>query len=345
MRAAVLQTEKQMVMADAERPTIQAADQMLIRVRTVGVCGSEVHAFNGTHPFRKAPAIMGHEMAGDVVDTGAGVTRFRAGDRVIVDPHWPCGTCSYCRSGAVNLCPTKKVLGTQAWPGAFGEYIVAPQSAVFRLPDHLSYVQGSLIEPLTIGVHVARRAGVRPGESVAILGSGSIGGMVAGVCHAIGAAPIVVADIRQHCLDAARERLGATHDILLPGRNLVDEIMAITHGEGVDVVVIAADDPTLVRQAVHIAKGHARVTLVALLSAAPLTLMGYDLIKKELHMLGNSMCVDQDVEEAVALTASGRVDVEAIYTHLLPIEQAQRAMQLAATKDDGAIKVILTFDP
>jgi 2-desacetyl-2-hydroxyethyl bacteriochlorophyllide A dehydrogenase len=345
MRAAVLQTERQMVMADAEQPVIQAADQMLIRVRTVGVCGSEVHAFNGTHPFRKAPVILGHEMAGDVVEVGADVTRFRAGDRVIVDPHAPCGTCAYCRSGAVNLCPTKKVLGTQAWPGAFGEYVVAPQGAVFHLPDHLSYTQGSLIEPLTIGVHVARRAGLRPGESVAVLGSGSIGGMIAGVCHALGATPIIVADIQQHCLDAARERLGATHDVLLPDHNLVEEVVAITHGEGVDAVFIAADDPTLVRQAVQITKGHGRIALVALLSVAPLQLMGYDLIKKELHLLGNSMSIHQDVEEAIALAASGRVDVEAIYTHLLPIEEAQRAMQLAASKDDGAIKVVLTFGP
>jgi threonine dehydrogenase-like Zn-dependent dehydrogenase len=234
-------------------------------------------------------------------------------------------------------------MGTQAWPGAFGEYVVAPEQAVFPLPEHLSYVQGSLIEPLTIAVHVTRRAHVAPGESVAILGSGSIGGMVAGVSRVLGAGPIVVADIRQHCLDAARERLGATHDILLPDKDVVTEVSNITHGDGVDVVCIAADDPALVGQAIEMAKGHARIALVALLSTVPLQLMGYEIIRKELHLLGNSMSVHQDVPRAIELAASGQVDVEGIFTHLLPIEEAQHGLELAASKNDGAIKVILSF--
>jgi len=125
-------------MIEAERPSIQSPDQVLIQVKTVGVCGSEVHAFQGTHPFRKAPVILGHEMAGDVVSVGETVADFEPRDRVIVDPQWSCGECAYCRAGDVNLCPSKKVLGTTSWPGAFGEYVVAPEEAVFHLPDNLS---------------------------------------------------------------------------------------------------------------------------------------------------------------------------------------------------------------
>jgi L-iditol 2-dehydrogenase len=343
MRAAFLETERRLVLTEVPMPGIQSDDQVLIRVKTVGVCGSEVHAFHGTHPYRKAPVILGHEAAGDVLSLGEAVTGFQVGDRVIVDPQWTCGQCAYCRAGDVNLCPSKKVLGTPAWPGAFGEYIIAPERSVFPLPHNLSYAQGSLIEPLTVAVHVARQVNLVAGESVAILGTGSVGGLLTGVCHVQGAGPIITADIHQHCLDAARERLGATHDFLLPDDDLVDAIKALTGGEGVDVVFVTGDDPALVRRGVQMAKRRGRIVLVALLTTSPLQLMAYESIGKELHILGSSMSNHEDVRKAIDLAVSGRVDVEAIATHLLPIEDAQRGMYLADTKADGAIKVILSF--
>jgi len=323
-------------------PTIEYTNQVLIKIKTVGVCGSEVHAFHGTHPYRKAPVILGHEVAGDIVAVGSAVAGFKAGDRVIVDPQWTCGECEYCRRGDINLCPSKKVLGTPNWPGGFGEYIVSPAEAVFHLPPTLSYAQGSLIEPLTVGVHVARRANVTAGESVAILGTGSIGGLLSGVCRAMGVTTIITADIKQHCLDAARERLGATHDFLLPDAGLADKVKRLTHG-GVDAVFVTADDVSLVNVALDIAKRRGRIVLIALMTEAPLNFAAYTVISKELNMIGSSMSRAEDVKTALELAASGQVDVDAIATHHLPIEQAQRGMELALTKDEGAIKVILSF--
>lgn len=343
MRAALLDAQEHMSMIDAEMPELREPGDVLIRVKVVGVCGSEVHAFYGTHPYRKAPVILGHEAAGDVVAVGAQVTGFKPGDRVVVDPQWTCGKCEYCLRGDINMCPSKKVLGTQVWPGAFGEYIVVPAETVFALPKNLSYDQGSLIEPLTIGVHVARRAGVKPGETVAILGTGSIGGLLSGVCRANGAKTIITADIHQHCLDAARERTGATHDFLLPDGDFASKVKDLTGGGGVDVVFITADDPTLVNTAIEISKRQARIVLVALLTEEPLSLSGYSIISKELTIYGSLMSTPRDVERAIELAASGQVDVEAIATHHLPIEQAQRGMELVHSKEDGAIKVLLTF--
>ena len=343
MRAVLLEAERHLVLTEAPMPTIQGADEVLIQIKTVGVCGSEVHAFHGTHPYRVAPVILGHEVAGDIVSVGEAVSDFKVGDRVVVDPQWPCGQCAYCRTGYINHCPTKKVLGTTAWPGGFGEYIVAPEQAVFHLPDNVSYKQGSLIEPLTVGVHVVRQANLVAGEAVAILGTGSIGGLLAGVCRANGAGPIITADIRQHCLDAARERLGATHDFLLPDDHFVEAVKDVTGGEGVDVVFITADDVSLVNRGVEMAKPRGRIVLVALLTVAPLQLMAYDIIGKELQIIGSTMTHHADMQKAIELAASGQVDAEAIATHLLPIEEAQKGMEMADTKDDGAIKVILSF--
>jgi len=343
MRAALLESPGRMVMTEAIMPTITGADQLLIQVRTVGVCGSEIHAFHGTHPYRIAPVILGHEVAGDVVAVAEGVSNFAVGDRVVVDPQWTCGECTYCRTGYINHCPNKMVLGTPAWPGGFGEYILAQENAVFHLPENLSYKQGSLIEPLTVDVHVVKQANLTAGESVAILGTGSIGGLLSGVCRVYGADPIITADIQQHCLDAARERLGATHDFLLPDENLVDKVKEVTAGEGVDVTFIAADDVSLVNRAVEMTKPRGRIVLVALLRDAPLQLTAYNIIGKELHIIGSTMTHHADMQEAIELAVSGQVDVEAIATHLLPIEEAQRGMELVDTKDDGAIKVVLSF--
>jgi L-iditol 2-dehydrogenase len=343
MRAALLEKERQLILTEVEMPVIRSPDQVLIRIRTVGVCGSEVHAWHGTHPYRKAPVILGHEAAGEIVSVGGAVTRFKVGDRVVLDPQWTCGKCIYCRTGDINLCPSKKVLGTAAWPGAFGEYIVAPQAAVFHLPDTLSFVQGSLIEPLSVAVHVTRQASLTIGESVAILGTGSIGGLLAGVCRVQGVDPIITADIRQHCLDAARERLGATHDFLLPDNDLTEKVKAVTGGQGVDVVFITADDSALVNMAVELIKRRGRIILVALLSDTPLQFMAYPIIGKELQIIGSSMANHDDVRRAIELAAAGQVDVEAVATHLLPVEEAQRGLELVDTKDDNAIKVVLSF--
>jgi L-iditol 2-dehydrogenase len=343
MRAALLETEQHMTMIEAEMPAIHSPEDVMIRVKTVGVCGSEVHAFYGTHPYRRAPVILGHEAAGDVVAVGAGVTHFQVGQRVVVDPQWVCGKCEYCLRGDINMCPSKKVLGTQVWPGAFGEYIVVPEETVFHLPDNLTYRQGSLIEPLTIGVHVARRAGLQPGETVAILGTGCIGGLLAGVCRANGASTIITADIHQHSQDAARERLGATHDFLLPDTGFAEKVKELTGGAGVDVVFITADDVSLVNTALEITKRRGRIVLVALMTEAPLNLPAYPIIAKELQVSGSLMSSNADVHRALELAASGQVDVEGIMTHLLPIEQAQLGMELVHTKADGAIKVVLGF--
>ena len=343
MRAALLAAERHMTMIDAALPALNHPDDVLIQVRTVGICGSEVHAFFGTHPTRHAPVILGHETAGDVIAVGPAVTHFKPGDRVLVDPQWTCGKCEFCRRGEINLCPSKKVLGTQSWPGAFGEYFIAPEEAVFALPTNLTYAQGSLVEPLTVGVHVARRVNLQPGQSVAILGSGSIGNMVSATCRAGGARTIIAADIRQHCLDAARERMGATHDFLLPDPGFADKVLALTSGEGVDASFITADDPALVNTAIQITRRRGHIALVALLTEAPLHFMAYPMIARELHLVGSTMAEYQDVRRAIELASSGQVDVLGIATHTLPIEQAQRGMEMAHTKDDGAIKVLLNF--
>jgi L-iditol 2-dehydrogenase len=246
-------------------------------------------------------------------------------------------------AGDQNLCIDRKVLGTPEWPGAFGEYVVVPERSLHQLPQNLSYVEGALVEPLMIAVHVARRGGVVPGTSVAVLGTGSIGGLVAGVSSAWGADPIIGADILPHSLEAARE-LGATHTVLLPEESLVREVLELTGGAGADVAVVTADDPVLVSKAIAMVRRRGRVVLVAIMAGEQVCFDVYEAIRKEVSLVGSVMGTHDDMVTAIDLAASGAVNVGVTAVPVLPIEEVARGIELARTKDEGAIKVVFTFD-
>jgi L-iditol 2-dehydrogenase len=340
MRAVLLEEIGKLTMTMADRPTLGGPDELLIKAVAVGVCGSEVHAYRGTHPFRKPPSVQGHEVTGDVVEIGAAVKGFSLGDRVFVDPQWTCGTCKWCQSGRHNLCPHKKVLGTTTWSGALGEYIVAPVQSVYRLPDHVSYINGTLIEPLSVAVHAAQRAALRADESVAILGTGPIGMMVSAVADVRGASPIITVDLEQHCLDIAQEHLGATHSLLGGQGPLVDRILEITGGKGIDVVFMTVGVSPLVTDALQAVERLGRIVFLALFDE-PVQLEPFDIVGRDVSIVGSQMYDAEDIKTAIDLIASDRVQAGAMVTHVLPLEEAQRAFDMAATKSDGAVKVVL----
>jgi L-iditol 2-dehydrogenase len=341
MKAALLESAGRVIMTDAPMPVIENPDQMLIQVKAVGICGSEIHAFDGTHPFRKAPVVMGHEMSGVVTAVGSEVKDFKAGDRVVVDPQWMCGQCPSCLEGDYNACPSKFNMGTPRWPGAFGEFIHAPEKLTHHLPDNLSFIDGALVEPLSIAVHVARRLRLESVRSIAILGTGSIGGMLTGVSKAKGVSTIIGMDIRQHCLDASIQ-MGASHTFLLPDADVVTKISEITSGNGVDVVAICADDTDLIKLAIQIARPRGKIALIALMTDSPLAFAAYDVIRKEIEMVGCYQGNRHDYQESIELTKNHQINTRGIVTHVLPIEQAQKGCELTSTKLDCAIKVILT---
>jgi L-iditol 2-dehydrogenase len=342
MKAAVLEEVGRLAIREVARPELTGPDQALVKVRAVGICGSEIHAFEGTHPFRKPPSILGHEVTGDIVEVGAEVPGFGAGDRVFVDPQWTCGACAYCTTGRHNLCPTKTVLGTPTWVGGLGEYILAPAPALYPLPDHVSYVEGTVVEPLAVGVHMVERAQVGAGEAVLVLGAGTIGMMVAAVARVRGATPVVAVDLQRHCLDVAQAHLGAT-DCLLGdqgGPPLAERILALTGETGVDATFLTVGVPALLDTAIEVAACEGRVFFVALFDR-PVTLEPNALLDKHLTLLASSMYNAREIQTALDLVALGRVEAGAIVTHVLPLEEAQRAFDLAASKEEGAIKVVV----
>ena len=342
VRAAVLTRVRRIEMQELPKPRPRP-DEVLIRVRAAGVCGSDVHGFLGTHPYRKPPAVMGHEVSGDVEEVGSEVRSFRAGDRVIVVPQRSCGSCLYCRTGSPHLCTAKVMMGTSAWPGSFGEYVVAPEGTVIGIPDNLSYEEGVMCEPLAVGVHCARRARIGIGDSVLVLGSGTIGLCCIAAARAAGATRIVATDAHDFNLELAR-KVGAGALFNVRGEGDLSRVVAEhVRPEGVDVAVVAAGLSPVVDQALANVRKLGRVALVALFDGAVSIAEPFHIIGKELEVVGVITYVHEDFHTAIDLIGSGAANVKGMVTHVLPIERAHRAMEIVHEKTENNAKVILTF--
>lgn len=250
---------------DAPVP-VPKADEVLIRVEYVGICGSDVHSFESgpfippSDPDQKIG--LGHECAGTVVSVGTDVTRFKPGDRVCIEPGVPCGTCRYCREGRYNLCPHVDFMATQPnYRGALTNYLCHPESFTYHLPESMSMMEGALVEPAAVGIHAAMLAGVKPGTRVAILGAGCIGLMTLQACRQMGASDILVSDILSKRLEMAKE-LGAAVVVNGAEEDAVAACKNAFSGEKADIVFETAGSPITAKQALAMVARGGKILVV-----------------------------------------------------------------------------------
>ena len=232
MKALTLVGPSQFEIQELPRPELNA-DEVLIRVRAVGICGSDVHGMDGSTGRRQPPIVMGHEAAGEIEAIGLRVTRWSPGDRVAMDSTVYCGKCNRCARGEVNLCGRRQVLGVSCGDyrraGAFAEYVSVPQHILYALPDGVSYEQGAMIEPVSIGYHAARRAEIVAGQSACVVGSGMIGLLLIQVLKGLGCGPIIAVDREAGKVEKAIE-VGADFACLVEDLNTT--VMTVTGGNG-----------------------------------------------------------------------------------------------------------------
>ena len=326
---------------DMPEPQIERPDDVKIRIRCCGICGSEIHAFHGKHPFRIPPIVSGHEVAGDVVEVGTGVTDFAPGDRVVVEPHYGCGECWYCRHGLYNICPDKKVLGSGGWSGGLGEYIVTPGKTVVRLAGSLSYEEGALIEPVANGMYAVRNSGITPRSTIAIIGAGPIG-MGDLLCAKLyNPRLIVMADISDFNLEKARE-MGCTHMVNSRKEDLRAKIMELTGGEGVDMTFLAFGDEPTIRQAAEITRRGGQLIQHALMDDG----IGFPYMLHQQHELdfkAYNMYQHEDFELICDAIADGRMDLSHFVTQRYPIEKFKEAIDMADKRPEPVLKVMMEF--
>lgn len=325
-----------------ERPVpVIGADDVLVRVGAVGLCGSDIHYFTHGRIGRYVvdrPIVLGHECAGTVTEVGERVDSLRAGDRVAVEPGIPCRSCSYCKRGRYNLCRRVVFMATPPVDGALCEYIRSPADFAHRLPDDITLEEGALVEPLAVGLHAARRARVSAGEGAVILGAGTIGLMTLQAVKACGATTRVVVDLEPTRLELAR-RLGATHVIdagTIDPTGPVSEIF----GEGPDVVFEAAGAVATLQIATRLVRPGGRIAWIGLPSEQLVPLSVLDLIDKEVEVLGVFRYANV-FPEAIRLVASGQVDVRPLISESRTLADTAEAFQLAK-ESKGRPKVVVT---
>jgi L-iditol 2-dehydrogenase len=342
MKAAVLHAANDLRVEDVPVPSIGPEDA-LVRVRACGICASDVHYFVhgriGQYVVEE-PMIVGHELAGDVVAIGPGVRGLAVGTRVALEPGVTCGRCQMCKSGRYNLCPDVSFFATPPIQGAMSEYAVIRADFAHPLPDHVSYEQGALCEPISVGIHCCDLTGVKPGDRVVILGAGPIGLTAILAARQRGAGLVIISDVYPARLDVAR-RLGAvavdvrTEDIAAVVRERTGGVgaEALFDTSGVRGVTEAA--PELVR------KGGA-IAIVGLPADDAITYRMLTVVHKELTIHGVFRYANT-YAAAVALVASGQYPVEAVVTDHYPIDEALAAFDTALNAKDRAIKVMVTL--
>ncbi len=338
MRAAVVTDLKKVEIQEIPVPEI-TSDQVLIKTHTCGVCGSDLHLFLGSHPFRKAPAILGHEIAGEIVQVGDKVTNVKVGDRVTVEPQLGCGNCHFCYEGSENLCLSKMVPGTPKWVGTFCEYFPAPASKVYKLGTNISYEVGTLIEPLAVAVHALHRIdqGTR-GSSLCILGSGTIGLLSLAVAKAYGYENIICTDTAPYNRQMAL-KFGANYAFDPLKDNVVDKVKEITGGVGVDATLVCAGSASIIDEASLCTRKQGLVGLVAMITSK-IPVYTYGFVFNEQKLVGSMTYASKYFAEAAQLVNNG-LDLSDYVTQVFSLDKAQDALSCLADKKENVIKVIV----
>jgi len=323
---------------------------VLIAVRSVGICGSDVHYWTNGRigPFiLKAPMILGHESSGQVVAVGEKVTHLQPGDRITMEPGVPCRMCVHCKTGRYNMCPDIIFMATPPYDGSLSNYITHPADFCFKLPDHVSYDEGAMCEPLSVGVHAVTRARISLGQSVLITGSGPIGLMSVMAAKAAGAGVIIVSDIKAERLVVAKQ-VGATHILDLSSisaGDVLSKIFEMVGPGGVDAVIECSGAQSAITTAIRAACNGGVVVLVGL-GAPECTLPIVEAAVREVDIRGVFRYANT-YPKALALIASGQVDVKPCITHHFPFAEVQHAFEVAKNGYDSekkmAIKVAITL--
>jgi len=322
MRAAFYQGARTFTTGEMEKPA-PGRDEALLRVRRVGICGTDLHIFQG-HLDHRVPkgGVIGHETFGEVVEA-PGASGFTSGDRVVVEPVVCCGACRACRMGASYLCYQLKVLGVDL-PGGMREYWAVSASRLLRVPDSISDDHAALIEPLAVAVHDVNRADVKRGDAVLVFGGGPIGTLIALVARHRGAR-VAVAEVNPFRLDILEafglERVG-------PGTDVVKWTDQWTDGTGADVAFEVTGNPLAARAVADVVRVWGTVSIVAI-HAEPVPVNLYQMFARELVMHGSRLYARADWEEAIRLVASGAVPVGPLVSRRIPLESLQRGMEEA----------------
>jgi L-iditol 2-dehydrogenase len=340
MKALLLTAPSELTITDLPRPECDA-DSVLVRVVACGICGSDVHGYDGSSGRRIPPLVMGHEAAGVIAEVGSAVKDFKVGERVTFDSTVSCGECDYCQRDQVNLCDRRQVLGVSCGDyrryGAFAEYVAVPARILYRVPESLSLEHAALIEAVSIAVHAVKRSQVKTGETALVVGTGMIGLLVIQVLRHVGCRNIVAIDLDESRLTLARE--SGAHRTFLAEDNILAELLKATNDIGFDhSFEVVGFTPTLQTAVKAVRKGGS-VTLVGNL-APNVELPLQAVVTRELTLYGT--CGSSgEYPECIELLSSGAVKVEPLISAQISLDEAPVWFERLHSGERGLMKVLV----
>lgn len=342
MKALVLKEYGRFSVDEVARP-VPGSDEVIVRVRACGICGSDVHGMDGSTGRRIPPIIMGHEGAGEIVEVGPAVRDWVKGDRVTFDSTLYCGGCWHCLRGEVNLCDERRVLGVSCAEfrrdGAFAEYVAVPQRVLYRLPDNLSFQQAAMVEAVSVAAHAVGRTPLSADASAAVLGAGMIGLLVIQVLRAAGCGRVIAIDLDDGRLRLA-QKLGATATLRADLPDLAGRVNALCDNRGADAVFEVVGLATTVKAAVECARKGGSVTLVG--NAEPRAdLPLQSVVTRQITLIGSCASAGE-YPACLELIASGKVNVTDFISAESPLEEAAQWFERLHSREEGLMKVLVT---
>lgn len=337
MKQAVLIEPQKVIFQDVSKPE-PGPGQVLIQIKRIGVCGSDIHAYYGKHPYISCPIVQGHEFAGRIAEVGPEVRALRAGDDVTVMPQLVCGECFPCRHGNYHICNSLKVIGCQA-EGAAQEFLAVGQDLVIKLPEGMDYDSGAMVEPVAVGAHAVGRLGSVEGKKILVLGAGPIGNLTAQVAAGRGAASVAISDISDFRLGVARD-CGITHVVNPEKENLAAAIEKAFGPDGADAILECVGSEATVGQAISLARKGTDIIIVGVFGDKSRVNIGL-VQDKELRLIGTLMYKVMDYWTAIELIQSGKVRLKPLMTRHFPFAEYPDAFRYIEKNRDRSMKVFI----
>ncbi|MFZ0732875.1 MAG: galactitol-1-phosphate 5-dehydrogenase [Candidatus Sulfotelmatobacter sp.] len=340
MKALLLSQYRKLELADIAVPE-PSIGEVLIRVAACGICGSDVHGYDGSSGRRIPPIVMGHEAAGTIAAVGQNVKGFSAGDRVTFDSTVYCGDCLYCRRGEINLCDRRQVLGVSCGDyrraGAFAEFVAVPARVVHRLPENLAFTEAALLEAVSVALHAVSLVPVYKADTALVVGAGTIGLLLQQALRVAGCSRVFVTDVDSTRLKLS-EQLGAT--ATFSSHDLTNQILADTNGVGVDIAIEAVGKTETVLAAIESVRKGGSVVLVGNISPE-ISLPLQKVVTRQIRLQGSCASAGE-YPRAIEMLSSGAIRVKPLISAAAPLEEGPQWFERLYAREPNLMKVVLT---
>ncbi len=315
--------------------------EVLIRMKRIGVCGSDIHVYHGKHPFTSYPVVQGHEVSGQIAEVGAGVRGFQPGDKVTLIPQVTCGKCYPCTHGDYHICDHLKVMGFQT-TGAASELFAVEAGKVLKLPEGMSFEQGAMVEPVAVGAHALRRGGGTRDRKILVLGAGPIGNLTAQVARGLGASRVMITDLSDARLDIAG-RCGIEARVNTAKTDLAAAVAKHLGPDKADLILECVGAQATIEQAVAVARKGTDIVVVGVFGGRPTVDLGA-VQDRELRLIGTLMYQEADWRTAIELIAQGKVKLDPLITDSFAFADYLKAYQRIEENRDRSMKVMIRVD-